>query len=247
MKLSLRLQAAASTVALTITWTALHAAAQEVPSLDLKFGVLAGLSGDLAQSGQPWTEATRLAVEDLGKQVEVLGLFRQDQGRVRRRRGQPGQCPGRHRGRKETGRRQRRQCRRWRLLLVRDGRGRAVGIHTGADHRLHWWYRALDCRPQQDHRRNVDVAHGAAGLDPGTGCGEADRRFARRESNHQRRGAQRHLWGWAAGRLQAGLDGWRWQDRHGNGLQPRCTHPRHRGPADRLGQSRWLVPRLVLR
>ena len=49
------------------------AAAQEVPSLDLKFGVLAGLSGDLAQSGQPWTEATRLAVEDLGKQVESWG------------------------------------------------------------------------------------------------------------------------------------------------------------------------------
>ena len=61
MKLSLRL---ISTIALAIAVTS-PVAAQDVPSLDLKFGVLAGLSGDLAQSGQPWIEATRLAVEDL--------------------------------------------------------------------------------------------------------------------------------------------------------------------------------------
>jgi branched-chain amino acid transport system substrate-binding protein len=49
------------------------AAAAEVPQLDLKFGVLAGLSGDLAQSGQPWLEAARLGVEDLKARVAALG------------------------------------------------------------------------------------------------------------------------------------------------------------------------------
>jgi hypothetical protein len=47
--------------------------AADVPQLDLKFGVLAGLSGDLAQSGQPWTEAVRLAVQDVSDQVKSWG------------------------------------------------------------------------------------------------------------------------------------------------------------------------------
>ena len=72
MNLNLRLQSAASTIALAFALT-LPAAAQQVPSLDLKFGVLAGLSGDLAQSGQPWTEAVRLGVEDIGKQLASWG------------------------------------------------------------------------------------------------------------------------------------------------------------------------------
>lgn len=62
-----------STIAVTIAMSASIAAAQDVPSLDLKYGVLAGLSGDLAQSGQPWTEAIRLGVEDVAKQVEGWG------------------------------------------------------------------------------------------------------------------------------------------------------------------------------
>jgi branched-chain amino acid transport system substrate-binding protein len=47
--------------------------AAEVPELDLKFGVLAGLSGDLAQSGQPWSEAVRLGVENIAEQVAAWG------------------------------------------------------------------------------------------------------------------------------------------------------------------------------
>src|SRR5688572_610119 len=73
MSLSFRLPAAVSTVALTFALSTLLAAAQEVPALDLKFGVLAGMSGDLAQSGQPWTEAVRLGVEDVAMQVESWG------------------------------------------------------------------------------------------------------------------------------------------------------------------------------
>lgn len=73
MKLALRTQAAASAVAFAFALPAPQALAEDVPSLDLKFGVVAGLSGDLAQSGQPWTEATRLAVEDIAKQVESWG------------------------------------------------------------------------------------------------------------------------------------------------------------------------------
>lgn len=54
-------------------WTAVPATAADVPELDLRFGVLAGLSGDLAQSGQPWLEAARIAVEDLTERVAALG------------------------------------------------------------------------------------------------------------------------------------------------------------------------------
>lgn len=49
------------------------ALAQDVPELDLRFGVLVGLSGDLAQSGQPWLEAARIGVEDLGARIDALG------------------------------------------------------------------------------------------------------------------------------------------------------------------------------
>jgi len=47
--------------------------AADVPNLDLKFGVLSGLSGDLAQSGQPWLEAARIGVENLKSQVDAMG------------------------------------------------------------------------------------------------------------------------------------------------------------------------------
>lgn len=53
--------------------TVLPAVAQDVPELDLRFGVLAGLSGDLAQSGQPWLEAARIGVADLAERVAALG------------------------------------------------------------------------------------------------------------------------------------------------------------------------------
>jgi ABC-type branched-subunit amino acid transport system substrate-binding protein len=72
MSLSLRLPAAVSAVAIAIG-SITPLVAQEVPELDLRFGVLAGMSGDLAQSGQPWSEAVRLGVEDLAMQVESWG------------------------------------------------------------------------------------------------------------------------------------------------------------------------------
>ena len=46
---------------------------QDVPELDLRFGALAGLSGDLAQSGQPWAEAVRIGVEDVKQRIEAMG------------------------------------------------------------------------------------------------------------------------------------------------------------------------------
>ena len=48
--------------------------AKDAPNIDLRIGVLAGLSGDLAQSGQPWTEATRIAVENIDEQIKSWGL-----------------------------------------------------------------------------------------------------------------------------------------------------------------------------
>jgi ABC-type branched-subunit amino acid transport system substrate-binding protein len=47
--------------------------AADVPELDLKFGALTGLSGDLAQSGQPWLEAARIGVEDLKARIDKMG------------------------------------------------------------------------------------------------------------------------------------------------------------------------------
>lgn len=73
MKTSLRLPAIVSIVALALSAAIPTASAQDVPSLDLKFGVLVGLSGDLAQGGQPWTEAARLGVQDVAEQVESWG------------------------------------------------------------------------------------------------------------------------------------------------------------------------------
>lgn len=46
---------------------------KEIPALKLKFGVLAGLSGDLAQAGQPWLEAARIGVEELKRRVAEMG------------------------------------------------------------------------------------------------------------------------------------------------------------------------------
>jgi branched-chain amino acid transport system substrate-binding protein len=68
-----RLAATVSVAALCVAANATIGMAQDVPALDLKFGVLAGLSGDLAQSGQPWSEATRIAVENLAEQVASWG------------------------------------------------------------------------------------------------------------------------------------------------------------------------------
>jgi len=59
-------------VAIVVATSGISTAA-DVPQLDLKFGVLAGISGDLAQSGQPWTEAVRLAVQDVADKVKSWG------------------------------------------------------------------------------------------------------------------------------------------------------------------------------
>jgi branched-chain amino acid transport system substrate-binding protein len=49
------------------------ATAADVPSLDLKFGVLSGLSGDLAQAGQPWMDSARIGVENMKSQIDAMG------------------------------------------------------------------------------------------------------------------------------------------------------------------------------
>jgi ABC-type branched-subunit amino acid transport system substrate-binding protein len=43
-------------------------------SFELRVGALAGLTGDLAVSGQPWSEATRIAVEDIQSTLGEMGL-----------------------------------------------------------------------------------------------------------------------------------------------------------------------------
>lgn len=48
--------------------------AQDAPEIDLKIGVLAGLSGELASAGQPWLEAARIGTENLIAQIEDMGM-----------------------------------------------------------------------------------------------------------------------------------------------------------------------------
>lgn len=43
-------------------------------SFELRIGALAGLTGDLAVSGQPWSEATRIASEDIQSRLDAMGL-----------------------------------------------------------------------------------------------------------------------------------------------------------------------------
>src|SRR5437870_12149409 len=43
-------------------------------SLDLKYGVLAGLTGDPAADGQAWNEAARLGIDQIAKSLQRLGL-----------------------------------------------------------------------------------------------------------------------------------------------------------------------------
>ena len=43
-------------------------------SFELKYGVLAGLTGDPAPDGQAWNEAARLGIEEIKKSIDRLGL-----------------------------------------------------------------------------------------------------------------------------------------------------------------------------
>jgi branched-chain amino acid transport system substrate-binding protein len=43
-------------------------------SFELRVGALAGLTGDLAVSGQPWSEAVRIASEDIQARLDAMGL-----------------------------------------------------------------------------------------------------------------------------------------------------------------------------
>jgi ABC-type branched-subunit amino acid transport system substrate-binding protein len=43
-------------------------------SFELRVGALAGLTGDLAVSGQPWAEAVRIASEDIQSRLDAMGL-----------------------------------------------------------------------------------------------------------------------------------------------------------------------------
>src|SRR5690348_2505455 len=43
-------------------------------SLDLKYGVLAGLTGDPAADGQAWNEAARIGIAEIAKSLRRLGL-----------------------------------------------------------------------------------------------------------------------------------------------------------------------------
>src|SRR5215204_2969069 len=50
------------------------ASAQGDVSFDLKYGVLAGLTGDPAADGQAWNEAARLGIDQIAKALERLNL-----------------------------------------------------------------------------------------------------------------------------------------------------------------------------
>ena len=93
------------------------------PAFTLKYGVLAGLTGDPAADGQAWNEAARLGIDQIAKALEAQPY--RHQGRAVRFAGQPGQPAAGRRGRAEA--RQRRPCPgdHRRLLFVGDERRRA--------------------------------------------------------------------------------------------------------------------------
>jgi branched-chain amino acid transport system substrate-binding protein len=66
---------------LALTTAVAAAAADPAPETDVSFelriGALAGLTGDLAVSGQPWSEATRIAAEDIQARLDAMGLGEQ--------------------------------------------------------------------------------------------------------------------------------------------------------------------------
>src|SRR5579871_2071706 len=66
--LLLALAASAALVAITSAGTAADV------SIDLKYGVLAGLTGDPAADGQAWNEAARLGIDQIAKSLKRLGL-----------------------------------------------------------------------------------------------------------------------------------------------------------------------------
>lgn len=49
-------------------------AAASVPKVSLTYGVLAGLTGDLAQAGQPWTEGAKLAIDNINGNLKAMRL-----------------------------------------------------------------------------------------------------------------------------------------------------------------------------
>jgi hypothetical protein len=48
--------------------------AADKPSFTLKYGILAGLTGDPATSGQAWNEAAKLGIEEVAAAVKRVGL-----------------------------------------------------------------------------------------------------------------------------------------------------------------------------
>src|SRR5258708_2295359 len=72
LKLSSRLFGFAALVSLTAT--ASQAMAADPLTFSLRYGVLAGLTGDPAASGQGWNEATKLAVDYVSDTVKKAGL-----------------------------------------------------------------------------------------------------------------------------------------------------------------------------
>jgi branched-chain amino acid transport system substrate-binding protein len=64
--------ALAAFVAVASAWSEGEAA--DTPSFTLKYGILAGLTGDPASSGQAWNEAAKLGIEEVAAAVERVGL-----------------------------------------------------------------------------------------------------------------------------------------------------------------------------
>src|SRR5262245_9840682 len=64
--------ALAAFVAVASAWSEGEAA--DTPSFTLKYGTLAGLTGDPAGSGQAWNEAAKVGIEEVAAAVERVGL-----------------------------------------------------------------------------------------------------------------------------------------------------------------------------
>lgn len=60
--------------ALLLVAFAAPAVAADPPSFTLRYGVLAGLTGDAAPSGQGWNEAARLGIDYIAQTLKTLGL-----------------------------------------------------------------------------------------------------------------------------------------------------------------------------
>ena len=158
------------------------------PSFILKYGVLAGLTGDPAASGQAWNAAAKLAVGEISAtlmrmklpmKVELNGFS-----------GQPGHAATGRRGSPEAGADRRRRCHHRRFLFLGDERRGDLGRHPESGAHVHWRHESF--ADQVDPGSLVDVEYPA--IDQHHQQGGCDHRHITENELPERGSRRNHQW-----------------------------------------------------